>query len=117
MDGMGADARSGGGMSAEQKPTSVLEGTAVVWKFPVVAPDAHGRSFIDAPAEAELLSVGVQDDVIVVWALTESLNALHRYRLIVANTGMSIPEFPPSACFLGTVTTSNGIVWHIWRDA
>lgn len=96
------------------KPTSVLEGTAVVWKFPIAMPDERGRSFVKIPNEAELLTVGLQNDQMFVWALTYSMDEPHTHRLIVANTGMSIPEFPPSARFLGTVMTSNGIVWHVW---
>ena len=99
---------------SDSKQQNVLEGTAVVWKFPIAMPDEHGRSFVDIPDEAELLSVGLQDDRLVLWALTDSLHETYRHRLIVANTGMSIPEFPPRARHLGTLTTSNGIVWHVW---
>jgi hypothetical protein len=94
--------------------SAVEEGTAVVWKFQIPMPDENGRSFVEIPEGSELLSVGIQDDRLVLWALTDSLSAPHIHRILVANTGMSIAEFPSTARFLGTVTTSNGIVWHVW---
>ena len=86
-----------------------------VWKFVVPEPTATGRSFIDLPEDAEILSSGIQDDALVVWAAVPNpLATTHCHRLIVANTGAEIPGFPTPARFLGTVTTANGIVWHVW---
>ena len=90
-----------------------------VWKFAVPMPDEDGRSFVDMPLAVEPLSVGLQDDALFVWALVqpgehephEEANGPRQF--IVANTGMEIPRFPEGARFLGTVTTSNGIVWHV----
>jgi hypothetical protein len=90
-------------------------------KYEVGIPDARCRAFIYAHHTIEPLSVGVQEGVMVVWGLVRptvepeqhSDNAGPR-RLIVANTGAVIPDFPDGARFLGTVTTDNGIVWHIW---
>lgn len=112
--GEAAVVAAGSSSASRSDTTRVLHGTAVVWKFVVGMPDERGRSFVEIPNEAELLSVGLQDDRLVVWTLTDSLNEPHIHRLLVANTGMSIPDFPPGARFLGTVTTSNGIVWHVW---
>jgi hypothetical protein len=97
-------------MSASQDLRSVR----VVWKFEVPMPNATGRSFVDMPALAEVLSVGLQNDVLVVWALVEPQMVVGLRRLIVANTGMTVPGFPIDARFIGTVTTTNGIVWHVW---
>jgi hypothetical protein len=93
---------------------------SVVWKFAVPRPNANGRAFIDAPAVVEFLCAGIQGDEIVVWALVEPGEHEPGYlpsgphRLIVLNTGQEVSGFPEGAKFLGTVTTSNGIVWHVW---
>lgn len=91
-----------------------------VWKFTLPMPNATGRSYVDMPAWVKPLSVGLQDGVMVVWALVapfaeieEGMQPEGPRRFIIANTGMEIPGFPDGAVFLGTVT-SNGIVWHVW---
>lgn len=94
----------------------------VVWKFVIPQPGSTGRAFIDAPADAHLLSVAIQGAEIVVWALVdpnyeppEGEQAEGMFRLIVANTGMVVPGFPDGARFLGTVThPGSGVVWHVW---
>lgn len=100
---------------------SVATFKRVVWKFEVPPPGRTGRSFIDLSASAELLSVGLQGEQMVVWALVDpdyepepGYAATGPRRLIVANTGADVPGFPEGAKFLGTVTTENGIVWHVW---
>lgn len=92
-----------------------------VWKFPLTEPGSTGRVFVDMPGNAELLSVALQGDQLVVWALVDPDHAPEPgyeptgpRRLIVANTGQHVPGFPEGAKFLGTVTTDNGIVWHVW---
>lgn len=87
---------------------------ARVLKYEVPEPTATGRSFIDLPADTDLLSVGLQSDKLVVWARVDPEAPEGMHRLIVANTGMEIPGFPEGARFLGTVMTSNGVVWHVW---
>ena len=92
-----------------------------VWKFALTEPTPTGRVFVDLPASARPFTVGLQDGTIVVWALCDpeqeielDMQVTGPRRFIVANTGQEIPGFPDGARFLGTVTTSNGIVWHIW---
>lgn len=101
---------------AQQAP--VKPGTRVAWKFAIPQPTDTGRSFIDIPVHSELLSVGIQNDEMFVWALVDLIAAdevpPEMRRLIVANTDMDVPGFPVDARFLGTLTTSYGIVWHIW---
>lgn len=91
-----------------------------VWKFDIGVPDTHCRSWVFLPDGAQPISVGLQEDAMVLWALVpddawdnDTLDE-HRHRLIVANTGAVIASFPEAAKFLGTLTTDNGIVWHIW---
>ncbi len=88
-----------------------------VWKFPLPRPTSTGRSFIDMPVATRILSVGIQDDALVVWALVDPSPEKQPgspRRFIVANTGVEIPGFPEGARFLGTVTSSTGVVWHVW---
>lgn len=92
-----------------------------VWKFPLTEPNEAGRVFVDMPATARPISVGMQGDTMVVWALCDpeqeaelNIRSPIRRRFIVVNTGMVVPGFPDGVCFLGTVTTGNGIVWHVW---
>lgn len=90
------------------------------WKFKLPQPTSTGRSYVDMPVAMTPLSVGMQDDEIVVWALvdpdyeTPGMPTEAARRFIVANTGAEIPGFPEAARFLGTVTSSTGIVWHVW---
>lgn len=91
------------------------------WKFTLSPPGPTGRVFIDMPASARPFSAGLQDGEIVVWALCDpeqevepGMQASGPRRFIVANTGAEIPGFPDGARFLGTLTTVNGIVWHVW---
>lgn len=92
-----------------------------VWKFTLPQPSITGRSFIDMPAAVDPFSVGLQGDQMVVWAMVdpdaeveEGYKATGPRRFIVVNTGPPISSFPKGAKFLGTVTTANGIVWHVW---
>lgn len=91
------------------------------WKFTLPEPNDTGRVFVDMPATARPFSVGLQGDEMVVWALCDpeqevefDMQPTGPRRFIVANTGMEIPGFPDGASFLGTLTTDNGIVWHVW---
>jgi hypothetical protein len=92
-----------------------------IWKFALPMPDPNGRSFVDMPAEVEPLSVAQQGDEMVVWAVCdpdappeEGYTAHGPRRFIVVNTGDVISSLPGGARFLGTVTSDNGIVWHVW---
>jgi hypothetical protein len=86
---------------------------SVVQKFSVPEPTVEGRTAIeDFPVAATLLSAGLQDDALVVWALVDDATETTVRQLIVTNTGLDIPAF--TGTFLGTVTSSTGIVWHVW---
>ena len=94
---------------------------ARVLKYEVGIPDNRCRAFVWSHHTLQPVSVGVQDGVMVLWGLVwenrepdEGMQDSGPRRLIVANTGAIIPDFPEGAQFLGTVTTDNGIVWHVW---
>lgn len=88
-------------------------------KFALPSPDVCGRSRVLTPGYVEPLSVGLQDDRLVVWALEHgdppAGNVVER-TFIVENTGRQV-EIPDQARFLGTVSASTGIVWHVWAEA
>jgi len=106
------------GMTGEAE--SLME--ARIWKYEIAPPDARCRSWVYLDHSAKIISVGLQDDEMVLWALVdakveppEDEESEGLVRLIVANTGAYIPEFPEGAEFLGTLRASNGIVWHVWN--
>lgn len=77
-------------------------------------PSSEGRVFARLPVESEPFSVGLQGDLMQVWALCPpEIEEMEDVEFVVVNTGDTIP-FPPLSIFLGTVTTTNGIVWHVW---
>jgi hypothetical protein len=64
---------------------------------------------------AKVLSVGEQDDVVVVW-VDEDVDIVQErghLDLMLVFTGQAPPL---DGRFVGTVTTpSNGLVWHLWE--
>lgn len=59
----------------------------------------------------EILSAGMQDDEIVVWAIRDEAKSVKGRRIVCVNTGGNAPPIVRSS--IGTVTSSNGIVWHV----
>ncbi len=90
-----------------------------MWKYVLPRP-VEGISFVEMPAVIEPLSVGIQGDDLVVWAIVDA-NFQPPARVVspglrpffVVNTGAEVPIVPGSR-FLGSVTSSTGIVWHVW---
>jgi hypothetical protein len=87
-----------------------------VWKYTVNMPDAHGRSSVDLPIGGRVISAGLQSDQFVVWAIVPAhpdTNELWTQQLLIVNTNTPF-YLPGKANFMGTLTTANGIVWHVW---
>jgi hypothetical protein len=84
-----------------------------IYKFLIPKPNIDGYSSVDMPKDAEVVSVGIQDDTMVLWArLQDRASFLNKTRVfIVVNTGNDFPF--TTGRFIGTVTSSNGIVWHV----
>lgn len=89
-----------------------------IYKYQLAGPDC----IMHLPRGCIILSVGVQRpepyvENIVVWALvnekTRNTDGFHFY---CANTGADVSDCDnfESHQFLGTVTSSNGIVWHVF---
>jgi len=86
-----------------------------VLKYELHQPDDEGRIVVAMPWSAEPLTAGMQGDTMVVWATTlDTFTSKHR-RFLVVNTGQRV-EIPDDAEWLATVTTDNGIVWHVFDE-
>jgi hypothetical protein len=84
-----------------------------VWKFVVPRVDIEtGESLVEMPDSAQILSAGLQVGEVVVWASVTHEVPLRKRRILVINTGTPASAFPGR--FIATVTSSNGIVWHIF---
>jgi hypothetical protein len=86
-----------------------------VWKFSIPSPNALGWVDVpDVPAGAELVSVGFQDERMVLWARCDPSRSRSARRLIVVNTGQ---EVPLSGRSIGTaIHPVVGTVWHVFDD-
>lgn len=87
---------------------------ACVWKFEL----RPWSIFLDMPAHAEILSVGVQGEhpteTAVVWALCDP-DAPKVSRLVAAHpTGVPLPPAMHDAAFVGTVQIEGGLVFHVF---
>lgn len=78
----------------------------VIYKYEIV-----DGGTTQMPSGAEILSVGVQRDAIVAWAIVNTSAQLVVRKLIVVGTGQS----PPEGTFIGTVGPVMGWMWfHIF---
>jgi hypothetical protein len=85
-----------------------------VWKKSFVAnsvKDGTFSVFIEAPANAKPISVGVQNGEPVVWFECEESNVLSGFTLFVVGTGHG--RVPSMATFLGTVQQGS-YVRHVY---
>jgi hypothetical protein len=67
------------------------------------------------PSCASPLSVGIQGQALVLWAIVDPARALAPYRVWVHGTGRVI-HAPAHTQFLGTVQTPSGLVWHVFIE-
>lgn len=85
----------------------------VIFKYPL-AP--NGRTSM--PANAQILSVGVQGENVVCWARVDPTAPLVRRRLVAVPTGSAAPDATHNFC--GTVQFTDrdkveyGLVFHIF---
>lgn len=75
-----------------------------------------GLNTITMPASAQIISVGVDgDDQFCCWALLDPEDPDRVVKNVaVHGTGWHF-ELPAIKCFLGTVVTKTGLVWHCWE--
>lgn len=72
---------------------------------------------ISMPIDSKIVSCGFQGDDIVVWANVDTdLDAVHDFRRLRSfNTGERIDSALELSAFIGTATSANGIVWHVYE--
>lgn len=61
----------------------------------------------------KVLSIGMQNGKIVLWATADDTRAKIARRFYVLDTGQEMPE--AVGCYYGTVTDSNGYVSHVFE--
>jgi hypothetical protein len=72
-------------------------------------------SFKEIPASSRLLSVAMQRDDIVVWYTRDMDDTTTRTQQFLAvNTGDPFFDNIEDWRFMGTMISSNGIVWHVF---
>ena len=81
-----------------------------IYKYQIPKPNDDGISYIEMPTCSEPLSVGLQGDNMVLWAMVWSEHYKENKVFIVVTTGV---EYPYSGKFIGTITSSSGVVWHV----
>lgn len=82
----------------------------IVYKYPLTQP----HTGLELPFGAQILTAQMQGNQIVIWALLSEREVRTVRRLIFAvNTGD--PFDLSSLNHIATVTSSNGIVWHVFE--
>lgn len=97
-----------------------------IYKYPV-DPPAMSLTEVSMPRGARILSAGAQDEVLVVWAIVDHIQANEETRqLRVYPTGAALDEDGLEGYdFVGTVQmrlnpehytmpTGRELVWHVW---
>lgn len=68
------------------------------------------------PENAVILSLGMQGESIVFWALVDDSRSLEERRFRIFGTGWTIGvERLDKLKFVGTVQTPTGLVWHVFE--
>lgn len=82
-----------------------------IWKFPLIVTDEQQ---IVLPAGSSALSVGYQDETLMLWALidTEQPGRWSRVRVIGTGNPADVDGF----IYVGTVHDRWGLVWHVWLE-
>jgi hypothetical protein len=69
---------------------------------------------ISMPVDRRILSCGIQNDSLVIWAEVETTHDTAPVHFMVFATGELISINTKSYQYLGTVTTETGLVFHIY---
>ena len=80
-----------------------------IWKYGIVP----GEITIGIPAPAEIVSVGLQDNVVVAWVKVEPVRGLVQRLIIARQTGE--PFKGNEGRFIGTGITDAQLVYHIYE--
>ena len=82
----------------------------IVYKYPLSGPTTG----LELPFGARILTVQMQGDRLVLWAVVNPREPRTVQRLIFAvNTGQDFDL--PSESYIGTAVSSTGIAWHVFE--
>lgn len=84
---------------------------STIWKYRLRATDDQQ---IMMPAGAQILSVGVQQERVQLWAMVDPMNPLaQNRRIVMVGTGHVVP--PACGRFIGTVSLFEGaLILHVF---
>jgi hypothetical protein len=81
-----------------------------IWKFPIKPVSEQN---VAMPACAKILSVGLQDGNICLWAMVTPSNGDENRTIVTYLTGETLPVYPGT--FIGTVVGyRGGLVLHVY---
>lgn len=84
-----------------------------IYKYPLTG----AQTRLNLPIGARLLTVQMQNNTPVLWALIDQDESITASRIFLSvNTGTSF-EIHAALDYISTVTSDNGIVWHIFEVA
>ncbi len=83
--------------------------TKTIWKFPLILIE-YNR--IEMPVFAEILSVGVQNGTVCLWAIVEPDATKEERDFVICVTGNPVPANIMK--FIGTVQMKR-FVWHVFE--
>lgn len=83
-----------------------------VWKFPVHSDGLTDSASVSLPANAKVIHVDIQNNVLTLWAWVDPDAPVSARRILVRGTGHPAPA-PWAATHLGTVF-SGPYVWHVF---
>lgn len=74
--------------------------------------EAYGGARVDLPAGAQILTLGVQDGWVYVWALIDTEAPTRPVRFTRVGTGWEM--HPDPGTYVGTYHEAGGLVWHVF---
>lgn len=86
--------------------------TKTIWKFEL--PCDNNPIVVEMPKGAEVLSAGVQDDEIVIWALVSPGRELTQRKFAVFGTGHEVTEDVSAGGLVNTVFMGS-LVFHVFE--
>lgn len=78
-----------------------------IWKYKV-------DSKVEMPKGAEVLTVQLQGEMLVMWALVdpEQERETRSFSIVYAREHARVD----ASCYIGTAQTSNGLEWHVFEE-
>jgi hypothetical protein len=82
-----------------------------IWKYPIFI---RQEQIIDMPLDAKILTVQLQGDFAVLWALVETNNPIEGRIIVTLMTGESANDLPEDSSYIGTYQKDE-LVYHIFE--